>query len=438
MTSTVAQDELLSRIESLTNEIDAINHPSDYLPFRNKDTDLDYEKLAGRVVSCVTHRKLKPGEDMNSFRERARSLLKSALALDTPLPQIEEAYLDGSGLAGIAPEFALLQGPAPKATEHLAFAFRTLLWSDTAMALSAPHSVNFLERRLLQLFQSELLSSDSAEPQADCYLPFLRDTCRVDLQFLLRHPQYFLTEKRRFLELYAFLYTSQLALALRALSQEPRPRPQYFILEVEKASRDRPCFNDEGYKSVRQAASRLFPILSMLNYFNPDGSRQYPLWRYALALGDAGARRVRGDARIASFAEAFREKRGLTPKVGTDPLRLLVEYSLDQFAKGQSRESMGARYVREFEDHFASPFVETRGRAGAVLVMRQDHLLLSTNLCIGDDEAILFPELMRRFNARGIFWDQDSQVELVNFYRRAGNVNALSDTGDAVYVAKAL
>lgn len=434
----MTSDALLDQIENLPLEVEAINHPSEYLPFRNKDTDLDYEKLAGRVVSCVTHRRLKPGENMTTYRERAHAALRSSLAMEGPLVQIEEAYLDGGGLISIAPEFALLQGAAPKATEHLAFAFRTLLWANTPTALSAPSSVNFLERRLLQLFQDELLMPDSAEPNADCYLPFLRETCRADLQFLLKQPQYFLSEKRRFLQLYAFLYTSQLALALRAWSVEPQPRPQYFILETEKASRDRPCFNDEGYKSVRQAASRLFPILSVLNYFNHD-ARQQPLWRYAQALERAGERRTRCEDRVAAFAKAFRDKRQLEPKPSTEPLRLLVESALDQFAKGQSRESMGARYVREFEDHFASPFVETRGRAGAVLVMRQDHLLLATNLCIGEnDEAILFPELMRRFNARGIFWDQDSQVELVNFYRRVGNVNALSDTGDAVYVAKAL
>lgn len=224
-------DELLGRIETLPEEIDAINHSSDYLPFRNKDTDLDYEKLAGRVISCVTHRKLKPGENMDTYRERSRAALKSALAIDTPLPQIEEAYLDGRGLISIAPEFALLQGGAPKATEHLALAFRTLLWDSAPMPLSAPESVNFLERRLLQLFQSELLTTDSSEPNAECYLPFLGETCRQDLQFLLKHPQYFLTEKQRFLELYAFLYTSQLALAMHSWSVEPQPRPQYFILE---------------------------------------------------------------------------------------------------------------------------------------------------------------------------------------------------------------
>ena len=70
--------------------------------------------------------------------------------------------------------------------------------------------------------------------------------------------------------------------------------------------------------------------------------------------------------------------------------------------------------------------------------MQQDHLLLATNLCIGGDESVLFPELVRRFESRGIFWDQDSQVELVQFYRRVGNVKALSDTGEAVYVAKAI
>ena len=435
---TDTQDTLLARLENLPLEVDALNHPSDYLPFRNKDTDLDFDKLAGRVVSCVTHRTLKPGEDLESFRERAKKALKEALAIDAPLAQIDAAYLSGQGLTGIAPEFALLQGPAPTATRHLASVFRTMLWRETPIALSPPNTVNFLERRLLQLFQRELLTEEHDPPEAECYLPFLQVTCRADLGFLLSQPQYFLAEKRRFLELYAFLYTSQLALALEAFTQEPQPRPQFFILENEKASRDRPCFHDQGYKSVRQAASRLFPILSVLNYFNHHGQRQYPLWQFARVLAQHGVKTEAANERISAFAEAFRAKRALVLKSQPDPLRRVVEYALAQFAKGSSRESMGTRYVKEFEEHFAAPFVETRGRSGAVLVLRQDHLLLATNLCIGRDDQILFPELIRRFNARGIFWDQDSQAELANFYRRVGNVNALSDTGDAVYVAKAL
>jgi DNA phosphorothioation-dependent restriction protein DptG len=430
--------ELLARIDALPADVDSVNHSSSYLPFRNKDTVIDYDKLAGHVIATVSHTTVKPGEDLRSFRERALKIMRTALAVDAPLGLIDTAYLTGNCLQSIAPEFAMMQESGPKATEHLAQAFRTLLWSDAPVALSAPAGLNFLERRLLSLFQTELLTKDSREPRADCYLPFLRDACRQDLSFLLARPHYFSSEKRRFLELYAFLYTSQLALGLRAYGQRPQPRPLYFILDSEKASRDRSQITDNGYKSVREAAARLFPILSVLNYFNPSGGHQYPLWEYSGALVAAGATRARYEERIAALADAFRANRKLSEKLGADPLDTLVNYSIAQFDKGTTREAMSARYVREFEEHFASPFCENRGRSGAVLVMQQDHLLLTTNLCIGGDEAVLFPELMRRFEARGIYWDQDSQVELVHFYRRVGNVKALSDTGEAVYVAKAI
>jgi len=418
--------------------VDPINHSSSYLPYRNKGTVIDYDKLAGYVIATVSHRDIKPGEEHKSFRDRARTLMRAALATEAPLALIDTAYLAGKCLQGVAPEFAMMQEAGGKATVHLAEAFRTLLWSEQPVELSAPAGLNFVERRLLSMFQAELLIENSCPPNADCYLPFLRDACREDLRFLLAQPHYFSHEKRRFLELYAFLYTSQLALALRAYGQRPQPRPLYFILEWEKASRDRTQIADNGYKSVRSAAARLFPILSVLNYFNPSGSHQYPLWEVSAALAGAGASREGYDKRIAEFAEAFRMSRKLPELLGEDPLATLVHYALQQFAKGESREAIGTRYVKEFEEHIASPFCENRGRAGNVLVMQQDHLLLATNLCIGADTAILFPELLRRFESRGIFWDEDSQVELVQFYRRVGNVKALSDTGESVYVAKAI
>jgi DNA phosphorothioation-dependent restriction protein DptG len=82
-------------------------------------------------------------------------------------------------------------------------------------------------------------------------------------------------------------------------------------------------------------------------------------------------------------------------------------------------------------------FIQNRGRAGRVLVFNQDYILMLTNLAIGGErDQLRFHELIQEFESRGVFFDKQSQKVLVDFYERIGNVQRMSDSGDAVYVRK--
>ena len=85
---------------------------------------------------------------------------------------------------------------------------------------------------------------------------------------------------------------------------------------------------------------------------------------------------------------------------------------------------------------FFANFVQSRGRHGNALVLKQDMLILLTNLTIGNQDKLRFHELMKGFEQRGVFTDKQTQQELINFYERIGNVERMSDSGDAVYVRK--
>ena len=69
-----------------------------------------------------------------------------------------------------------------------------------------------------------------------------------------------------------------------------------------------------------------------------------------------------------------------------------------------------------------------------MLVVNQDFILLLTNLAIADRSSIRFQELLREFQSRGFYFDKSSQQALINFFERVGNVDRMSDSGDAVYV----
>jgi DNA phosphorothioation-dependent restriction protein DptG len=55
-------------------------------------------------------------------------------------------------------------------------------------------------------------------------------------------------------------------------------------------------------------------------------------------------------------------------------------------------------------------------------------------LAIGEQGKLRLHELIIEFQMRGVFFDRESQTALVEFYERLGNVERLSDSGDAVYV----
>ncbi|MBL4575131.1 MAG: DNA phosphorothioation-dependent restriction protein DptG, partial [Opitutaceae bacterium] len=85
-----------------------------------------------------------------------------------------------------------------------------------------------------------------------------------------------------------------------------------------------------------------------------------------------------------------------------------------------------------------SHFIQSRGRAGKVLVINQDYLLLLTNISIGGSSKLRFHELLEAFKKRGVFFDKRSEQALIQFYERIGNVERMSDSGEAVYVCKTI
>ena len=66
--------------------------------------------------------------------------------------------------------------------------------------------------------------------------------------------------------------------------------------------------------------------------------------------------------------------------------------------------------------------------------LHQDFILLLTNLAIAERTSVRFQALLEEFQARGFWFDKSSQQALITFFERVGNVDRMSDSGDAVYV----
>ena len=442
---------ILERIYNLANEdVQDRNFISNYLQFRNKGNEFDYSAVSGNLISLLMRKRISKKYDFDRFQDDCIAEVSSYLSDPDFKTQISEMYFKDKFITNVSLEFSLFntQENSSAGSRHLFDIFKSMLCKgDESSQVDIKGDINFIEKIFLDVLNTHL---EPFEHQQDCkpYLPFLAEFFHEDLIFLCQYPEYFLSENKRFLCLYSFLYCSQLALNINEFQKEPSSKPLYFILDTEKASQERLQIKDNGYAWLQENIGDLFPVLSLLEYFNrgEQGLKIMPLWSFGLALLAANKDEIQlANQSLELFLERFINSRKLDEnyekKVDPlDTLKTLIDCAKGQFMKetGNTRWEVHENYKRQFSDHIAHHFIQRRGRSGNVLTLNQDNLLLLTNLVIGSKESLRFQELLKSFRARGIWFDKQSEQVLIKFYERIGNVVKMSDSGDAVYVCKTL
>ncbi|WP_411359835.1 DNA phosphorothioation-dependent restriction protein DptG [Pseudidiomarina salilacus] len=433
---------------NLSKELDVSkNRLNTFFPLRTKDErkELDWESILGNVISEV-YRKQLAVENLSEFQELCEQELKQRLDDDAFWQVLKAMYFDSSDVLKIAPEFLLFRSEEVEDNKHnqrIGDMFVNLLGGKTLLTLS-PMRLNFVEQILFDVLERKALKPEAKMKKRvfkeQPYLPFLAQCFKDDLAFLGSKPRYLLDSFQDFLRLYGFLYTSQLAHNLVNWSEgEPKPCPNYLILDTEKASAERKQLKESGYQQLYNHVQRIFPYLTMAEMLQAGREEVRPLWLLAENIRDfEPATQLLND-----FAQSFKEERQLIKvQVKAQPdsisaLRQVLQLSRDQFKTGnKDKDDINSNFAKATIKHLCADFIQQRGAAGSVLVMNQDYLLLLTNLVIGNNESLRLNELIKGFNQRGVFFDKQSQAEIVQFFERIGNVERMSDSGDAVYVRK--
>lgn len=442
---------------------------SSYFPVRTniKEGDFDWG-VAKAIVVRNLYRK-----DLNSKLKKAQTdpAQKERVAIESFLnfckedflekiddetlwEYIEEMYFSEGAIYQIAPE-ALLFKLAPlsvSSSQHnLANMFSSLM-RGFGLKHTTTEVNNFLEAQIVESLRSENVLEEfdagskimSKGINEETYLPFLTESFNKDLEFLARRPKYLLEQLENILRLYGYLYTAQLALNIKSLYQDPSPKPLFFIMENETASRERPDLVRQGHQSVQKFLPFIFPYLSMSESLQDidkeSNQHRLPLWKLVKKLEPSDGEKLK------NYAEAFARDRfeGEQFQFVYDEeqdgaeywLECLLNESVKQFDKKKTRAAAQEKFIRNTENELCASFVKLRGQIGKVLVMNQDYISLITNLAVGEGDRLRFHELIEEFKLRGIYFDRQSQKALVHFYERMGNVERMSDSGDAVYVRK--
>lgn len=421
------------------------NKLTSYLPIRNKGNDFEWDIITGMVLGHAMKKQIKQ-YDFDQFREDCHT--QFLVRLDQPAfwDVLDRMYFSTKAVFNISPVFLLFKAQR-KGSGKAELGASNVRMGDLFFGLTGNadplndvnDQLNFVERQMLHVLQQKLTDYTGHNASEKPYLPYIAKAFQDDINFLAAHPKYLLQELTNTLRLYAFSYCSQMALNIAAWKDgEPVSKPLYFILDVEKASTERINVH-RGYRLFANTSERLFPILSALEAIQRKELKR-PLWQVFKDCTDHpdqdGILKV-----LNGYLDAFAKVRELPSRGGAGTVEAafdqLIGLAIEQFKVNKTtRSEINEKYTKELEKQICGDFIQTRGRAGRVLVLNQDQLLLLTNLAIGMNEKLRLHELMDEFCRRGFYLDGQTQQVLVGFYERMGNVERMSDSGDAVYVRK--
>lgn len=425
------------------------NSMANFYPISTNENSNDFNwdqvtnLFLSEVYGLLTEKKLSKFEDeLKKFYTSFEQSFKDEIPDPQAWAMINDIYFTENNIAKISPKlriFSLSEDAQNLSAEKRIVSLLKTLFKKDFVYNNDVTNLNFIEQKIYQTFEKSFPSRIPDYEGLNSYLPKLSKVFAEDLIFLTNHSKYFLENIQLFLELYTCLYTAQLSITINGWKEanEPSIKDCYFILDTEKASRERAFLQRSGYKLVEKGLDSIFPTLALCESLQNTAGQKFPLWKLVTLLKDDDLENLE------NYYKAFAENRSL--KINDDKFEN-VEAALEalqhlykaQFAKGETRASRNSNVVRAIKNIILKPFTQTRGSAGTVFVLNQEYLLLLTNLVIGEREKLRLYEVINGLELRGIFFDKESRKALVSFYERLGNVEKMSDSGDAIYVKKTI
>lgn len=424
----------IKKISELNGKKAAYRNIADqYLPIgpqTEKEQNLNWDIVYKSIVENIFHLTCK-NRSWDELKTQLVDKMQSNRETRELIDILQHTYLEKEGFKKSTPFYYLVcNDKAQSRTKTMVAIFDSLFYfSEKNPPITKGN--NFLETLVNENFVSlcdELVKDKSQYP----YLPFLAKLFHNDINTLLKKPDYFLDELNNFVELYSFLYLTQLTVNLvtpDSRYKEPESKKLYFILENEKASQERHDCREYGFNYLFSKntglAWKLFPYLGYLDWIT-----DVPIWRIV---------HLQNDTLIVKLNE-LNELIALlfgVPKSHFNDIESAINHGLttqiDIFKKSE-RSSANEKVVNVFKDVFCRNFKTDRKKAGMHFVLKTNTVLLLTNLILGTREKMLIDEVIEEFQQRGIWFDIKSKSALLKLYENIGNIEKLSDSGDAVYV----
>lgn len=307
---------------------------------------------------------------------------------------------------------------------------------------------NVLEKAVFESIEADSQSAESMDPYYTVHLAPQRIFMR-DLKFVLENTARTKEYLVDLLEFYYFFYTSQACMALSRFEYGDREQivPLYFSLDWEKTNKARECYNS-GWRELQPKIKQMFCHAIALEILNQNSTKEkfdyIALKEYVEKTGreEEVAAEVRGACNmyrnaISGCVELNDLQKDETLGKVFSEVHYLYDSIWTQF-RYTDRGRVDEGYVKHFEQFCQERFLKSRGASGLMLNITEEFLIFLTKLAIQDEEKLSLHEVFRQFELRGVFLDQPSKDEVVQFFTKLNLLEKKSDSGDAQYVRRIL
>lgn len=298
----------------------------------------------------------------------------------------------------------------------------------------------------------ELKEKNVSVEEYKCYLPFIKELFIKDFKFLIEDEELYKNSLKRFLEYYYLFYISQLAMKLNQFETADLEKTDklYFSLGWESISKNRTCYT-YGLEKLVGHIDSLFShaiTLEFLNHHNLDEQLGYlDLFEtFKKSNSEEIERKIeelcteyinrRQDGIV---WDDFKVKRSNSGNNAFDKVYKLFEAVEYQFkGKASTRGRANDAYNNWFLKFVQENFGKRRGSLGYSLCLNEEDIILLTKICINKNVKLKLSVLFEEFEKRGISFDRDSQIKIIQLYEKLNLLEKKSDSGDAQYVRSIL
>lgn len=307
---------------------------------------------------------------------------------------------------------------------------------------------NILYKLVLEALP-ELKEKNVPMDEWECYLPFIRDLFIDDFKFLIQHEELYKDSLKRFLEYYYMFYVSQLSIKLSKFEKANIDKVDtiYYTLSWESTSKNRTAYKF-GWELLKNSVNSLFShaiTLELLNHHGLDKQLGYKqLAEVYNSMEKEDIEKQIEDVFVAYTAQ-IKDKPWSGLKLidreaeanGFNKVYMLydaIEYQFIKTSRTRAYEAYRNWFIRFVYDNFS----KKRGPLGYNLNMTEDDIILMTKICIKDKGKLKLNNLFEEFEKRGLFFDRDSKMKIIQLYEKLNLLEKKSDSGDAQYVRSVL
>lgn len=339
------------------------------------------------------------------------------------------------------------------ADEKISKFLYSVLFDEKLKSLVMQHydriTENILNRLVLNALP-ELKDKEHLDEKYKCYLPFIKELFMKDFKFLIENEELYKSSIKRFLEYYYMFYVSQLAMKLSEFEKADLAKPDtiYYTLNWESTSKHRTAYKF-GWELLKSNVDSLFSHAITLEFLNHHGldeqlgyielfnlftsTNENEISSQIEQLYKEYTKRITDK----DWENEFKVKDKDSGNKAFDKVYKLFKAIEYQFIKS-SRSRANEAYRNWFIKFVYENFSKQRGSLGYNLNLNEEDIILMTKICINNNNRLKLSLLFEEFEKRGMFFDRDSKIKIIQLYEKLNILEKKSDSGDAQYVRSIL